>query len=295
MSVIEQVITLFLIALIGALCRHLRFFTDETIHGLTSFVVNITLPFLTYTTLQRPFSEDILKGFLLTMVLTGLVLVFCLVVSWNLFRKRPLERRSVIANLCTFSNCGFMGYPIIMAINPDLMIYAAAYNVSFCLLSWTYGVHLFTGENAFDFRKILKNPTIISCIIGFIVFCTGFTLPSVPYDVLKTIGDLTTPLTMLLIGTRIYGIKISELRDPDYHLVSAFRLIIFPLLVFLLRFLPINPDIVTVLFVLTAMPCATVVSMQAELYHGDVLFSARTVAWSTLLSIITVPLLCLLL
>lgn len=295
MSVTQQVITLFLIALIGAFCRHIRIFTDETIHGLTGFVVNITLPFLSYEALQRPFSKEILFGFLLTMALTFIILILSLAIAWRLFARRPKEKRAVIANLCAFSNCGFMGYPVIMAINPDLMIYAAAYNVSFSLLCWSYGVYLFSHETSFNPLRIIKNPTIIACMIGFIAFCTGFSLPTVLDNVASTIGNLTTPLTMLLIGTRIYGIQLSELRDKDYHLVAALRLLIIPLILYLTRFLPIPTDIWTVLFVLTAMPCGTIVSMLAEIYNGDILFSARSVAWTTLLSVATIPVMCLLL
>lgn len=295
MNITFQVITLFLVASVGILCRRLRYFTDETVHGVTQLVVNITLPCLTYYNMERPFSTEVLRNFLLILFLTLILLLLCLGGTWMLFSRRPTARRAVIANLCTFSNCGFMGYPIIMAINPDLMIYAVAYNISFSLVSWTLGVRLFSSESGSNLQRILRNPTLIACVLGFIAFCTGFVLPEVLDNVVSIVGGLTTPLSMLLIGAHIYGVRPSELKDPDYHLVALLRLIVYPLLLLLLRFTPVPASLVTTLFILTAMPCGTMVSMQAELYHGDVSFASKAVAWSTLLAIATVPILCTLL
>ena len=101
---------------------------------------------------------------------------------------------------------------------------------------------------------------------------------------------------LLLIGTRISGIRLSELRDKDYHITAALRLIVLPLILYVLLLpLHLDPAVWSTLYLLTAMPCGTLSAMQAELYGGDARFAARAIAYSTLLSLVTVPLISMLL
>ncbi len=296
MSITEQVIILFLVVLVGVVCRKLGYFTDECIHGITQLIVNVTLPFLTISNMQRPFSMEVLQNFLLTIVISMLVIGISMCAGMLIFRKRPKKKRAVLVNLSAFSNCGFMGYPIILAINPDYMIYAVAYNVAYNILSWTIGVSQFQAKGSISLRRVLINPNIISAVIGFVLFCTGITLPEIPAQVLSLVGGLTTPLSMLLIGTRLCGLRLSEFKDIDYHLISLLRLVVMPLATFLLmRPFPIAAAVSSTVFVLTAMPAATMTAMQAELYDGDTAFAARAIAYSTLLSLVSVPLMSLLL
>lgn len=207
MSIASQVVILFLVVLVGALCRKLRFFTDETIRGVTQLVVNITLPVLTVYNMQRPFETRVLINFLLTLGLSIVAILAALLGSLFLFRNRPHDKRAVLANLEGFSNSGFMGYPIILAVNPDWMIYAVAYNIAFVFVTWTVGVSLFQGRQNISLKRVLLNPNVISAFIGFAVFCFNITLPDILSQTMSLVGGLTTPLSMLLIGTRVCGIR----------------------------------------------------------------------------------------
>ena len=133
MSIAAQVVILFLVVLVGVLCRRLGYFTDETIRGVTQLVVNVTLPVLTVYNMQRPFDMHVLMNFLLTLLLSLAAILASIGGASLLFRHRPHDKRAVLLNMAGFSNCGFMGYPIILAINPDWMIYAVAYNVAYLL------------------------------------------------------------------------------------------------------------------------------------------------------------------
>lgn len=296
MSITTQVFILFLLVLVGALCRKLGYFTDESIHCTTQIVVNVSLPCTTIVNMQRPFSTDVLHNFLLTLALSVLLIAGVLIAAQRFFKDRSKKKRAVLANFAAFSNCGFMGYPIILAINPDWMIYAVAYNIAYVFVAWTLGVSLFCGRENITLRRVLLHPNVISAAIGFTLFCLGITLPAFPGDALSLLSGLTTPLSMLLIGTRVSGIQLSEFRDKDYHIASVLRLIVLPMMVYLvLRPFPIAPAVAGTLFILTAMPGATMTAMQAELFGGDTEFAARAIAYSTLLSLVTVPLMSMLL
>lgn len=296
MSITSQVIILFLVVLVGVLCRRLGYFTDETIRGTTQLIVNVTLPCLTISNMQRPFAMDVFQNFLLTLALSLLFILAALYGTLFLFRGRPHDRLAVLANLEGLSNCGFMGYPIILAVNPDWMIYAVAYNVAYTFVTWTVGVSLYGDKGHISLRRALLNPNVISAFAGFALFCLNVTLPAVAGQTLSLIGGLTTPLSMLLIGTRVCGIRPRDFRDIDYHLSALLRLIVLPLLVYAAMLpLPLSPAVKGTIFLLTAMPCGTISSMQAELYGGDTLFAARAIAYSTLLSLVTVPVMSMLL
>ena len=296
MSIAAQVVILFLVVLVGVLCRRLGYFTDETIRGVTQLVVNVTLPVLTVYNMQRPFDMHVLMNFLLTLLLSLAAILASIGGASLLFRHRPHDKRAVLLNMAGFSNCGFMGYPIILAINPDWMIYAVAYNVAYLLVSWTVGVSLFQGRQNISLKRVLLNPNVISAFIGFAVFCLNITLPNILSQTMSLVGGLTTPLSMLLIGTRVCGIRPGDLKDKDYHIAAALRLIVLPLLaLLLLRPLHLDDCVWRTIYLLTAMPCGTLTAMQAELYGGDSRFAARAIAYSTLLSLATVPVMSLLL
>ena len=296
MSIASQVVILFLVVLVGALCRRLRYFTDETIRGVTQLVVNITLPVLTVYNMQRSFDAHVLVNFLLTFVISLIAISAALFGALFLFRSRPHDKRAVLANMEGFSNCGFMGYPIILAITPDWMIYAVAYNIAYVFISWTVGVSLFQGRQNIDLKRVLLNPNIISAFIGFAFFCLNVTLPDIAAQTMSLIGGLTTPLSMLLIGTRVSGIRLGDLRDKDYHIAAALRLVVLPLIVYAaLRPLHLDTEVWGTVYLLTAMPAGTLFAMQAELYGGDTRFAARAIAYSTLLSLVTVPVMSMLL
>lgn len=296
MSVTSQVIMLFLVALVGTASRKLGYLNDETIKGVTKLVVNITVPCLMIANMQRPFDVQVLKNFLITLGLSSAFILLSILAGLMLFSRRDQKRRAALANLLGFSNCGFMGYPIILAVNPDWMIYAVAYNVSYTLITWTLGVSLYRGLKNLSLKKALLNPNVIAALTGFALFCANVTLPQIPAELLSMLGGLTTPLTMLLIGTRMVGLRMHDFKDVDYHLSAFMRLVVLPVLVFLaMKVIPAAPQVAGTLLLLTAMPCATVSAMQAELYDGDAVFASRAIAYSTLLSVLTVPVLSMLL
>ena len=292
MSIASQCAVLFIVVLVGVFCRKRGFFTDEVIRGVTQLVVNITVPALTISSMQRPFDGEVLTGVLYTMLFTALVTVASLGLGFLLFRKYPQKRRSVMVSISAFTNCGFMGFPIVLAFNPDWMIYAVAFSSTACILLWSLGVLLFTSREDFSAKRILLNPNIVSAVIGFVFFLGNITLPALVQESLSLVGGLTTPMTMLLIGTRVCGIQLAALRDRDYHIAALLRLVVMPLLVFAaMRPLPLSEPVKGIVFLLTAMPAGTVIAMQAELYDGDAVFASRAIAWTTLLALLTVPVL----
>lgn len=296
MSTATQVFILFILVLVGVFCRKLGYLTDACIKGMTQLMLNVALPCMTIVNMQRPFSADILVNFAAALGLACLIIAVSLAVGAALFRGRPRAKRAALINLVGFSNCGFMGYPIILAVNPDWMIYAVAYNIAYNLLAWTLGVSLYGGKGGASLKKALLNPNIFAALASVALFCLRVTIPDVPVQAMSLLGGLTTPLSMLIIGTRIVGLAPRDFKDADYHLLAILRLVVLPLAVFAaLRFVPVAAAVASSLYILTAMPCASLTAMQSEIYGGDSVFAARAIAYTTLLSLLTVPVMSLLL
>ncbi len=297
MNATTEVFVLFLIMVAGVLSRRLGYLTDDAIHGVTRMVLNIALPCLTIYNMQREFSYEVFIGFLLSLFGASVLILLCLAVGWMLFRSRKHPRRLVLSHAMAFPNCGFMGYPIILAINPDWMIYAVAYNIAYNLIFWSVGVGMYGSGLMDGLRKTLRNPNFIASILGFVLFCLRFRWPEPISQTLSLLGGLTTPLTMILIGTRLVGIHVKELfLDRDYPIAVVLRLLIIPVAARLFFApLPAPVGVRESLFLLTAMPIASLVTMQAEVAGGDTVFAARFSALSTLLSLVTIPVMALLL
>ena len=297
MAVIDQVVMLFLIILVGLASRKKNMLTDETIRGVTLLTVHVAVPALSIVNFQRTFSPEILGGIVLTFFASAALMLLFLALAHFLFRKKSAARRAVLTHLFSFSNCGFMGYPLILSISPDFFIYAIAFNASFNLLCWTLGCALFQqSSGALDWKRAVLSPAVLAIVVGLTLFCAQIRLPAFLCDTLNMLGSLTTPLSMLLIGSRMAGLRLRDFADRDYHLGAFMRLAVSPLLcaALLSPFHLPQPVFVTVVL-LMAMPGASVAVMQAELYGGDYPFAARAVAYSTLLSLVTIPLVTLIL
>ena len=296
MNATFEVFVLFLIMLAGVLSRRLGYLTDVVIRGVTQMVLNIALPCLTLYNMQREFSYEVFWGFISSLIGSGALMILCLWIGWHLFRKQVRPKRIVLAHAMAFPNCGFMGYPIILAINPDWMIYAAAYNIAYNLVFWSVGIGMYGGGVKEGLKNALRNPNLIASVLGFLLFCLRFRWPAPISETFSLLGGLTTPLSMILIGTRLTGIRPTELfLDRNYFTASALRLLLIPLAVKLMVGpMPFPDGVRECLFLLTAMPIASLVTMQAEVAGGDSVFSARLSALCTFLSLLTIPMMSML-
>ncbi|MBQ0099326.1 MAG: AEC family transporter [Firmicutes bacterium] len=212
-----------------------------------------------------------------------------------------------------FSNCGFMGIPFLQMLFAgqevlgEILIYTAVILVVFNLLNWTLGVFIMTGDTKqISLKKVLLNPVIISIVIGFLFFIIlkkpivsfaeeGTLLHSFLSKIMnsiKVIGDMVTPLSMFVVGMRLANIKLKNLFfEIKPYIVCLVKLIIMPLIVILLvAFLPIAEEVKYVLFLLLAMPAASGTTLFAVNFGLDSDFASVCVLLSTLLSIVTIPL-----
>jgi hypothetical protein len=198
-------------------------------------------------------------------------------------------------------NVGYMGFPVTQAVFGDEgMVFAAMTHVAFSILCYTWGVHLLTkgtGRNTSVLRNIANNPPLIAVIIGIICALAGFRLPWPVANGLDMLAGLTSPLSMIVIGSVLAKSRLADLFS-DWRMVPlmAARLLVIPLLVFaVLRNFLHNPTMLGVIVVLSAMPAAAVTAILSEHYGGNTKIATKLVALSTILCVATIPLMALML
>lgn len=292
MQVVSQVTVLFLLMALGYLAAQGRILNKSAFEGINKLVLFFTLPCLTFAKLQREAAPGQMGELAETFLLATVFMLLCVAVGFLYTRGQPEKRRAVFLNMAMFSNCGFMGYPVIIAaFGEEKLIYAVMYAASFNLLTWTVGVYLYAGRAGLSLKKLLLNPTLIAVVLGVLCFGLAIRIPQIPLDAMTLLGDTTTPLAMVIIGGLLAGLKLNDIKDGMLLLSCLMRLIVFPLAVLgILLALRVPRGVLEGVFVCTAMPASTATAMQAEFFKGDGPLASRGVALSTALSVITIPL-----
>jgi predicted permease len=301
-AIFEQILILFLILMAGFAARNWRIIDDTVTKGLSSLLLKLAVPALIIDSLQRSFSRELLweSGQILVIslcVYAGSIL-FALLVGRLPGTKE--EDLGVVRFATVFSNVGFMGYPVVLAVlGQESLFHAAVFNLPFNFLSFTVGILLITGGSSQKHNlnwRVFLNPALVAVAVGFLLFLFSINLPHALGETIRQVGSLTTPLSMIVVGSTLYGMQWRDVfGNWVIYLVSAVRLILAPLVVWgiLGRFVH-NPLLVSVPVLLIAMPVAVNSVLFAEEYDANSKLASQVVFLSTLLSILTIPLIVLL-
>jgi predicted permease len=193
-----------------------------------------------------------------------------------------------------FSNCGYMGLPLLYAVfGSEGVFYGSFYIVTFHTVLWSYGYMMYGGKEskAKIIKRLLINPSIIALYIGLIIFLFSISVPETIMGAVRAVGDMTMPLSMLIIGGIMSSTKLlAVFSDWRVYLSSLIRLIVMPLLYFAITYLLGVPSLpIAVMVTLLAMPAAANTTIFAEMFDKDAVFASKCVTVSTILSIITAP------
>ncbi len=290
--VVNQVATLFLLILVGFIIRKLGILNRELNKGLSDFLLYVTLPFSIVTSFNFPFSKTLLSNAAIILLISIAIHFFAIIISKLLYLKYPSATKRVLRAATVFSNCGFMGFPLLASVyGTQGVFYGSFYVFAFNLLIWTAGVVIFTGKRDSATWRQALNPAVIAVVTGLILFVFSLKLPDPVYKTLEMVGSMTTPLSMLIIGSLLVEIRFSEIFSGfAIFYVTIIRLIVLPLaLAFVLMLLGVKGIILGVPVLATAMPSAALVVVFAEKNGADALLASRAVFLSTVLSIVTIP------
>ena len=292
-QVLMQVITMMILVAVGFVCNKTGILPDDTERPLSNLLLSVVLPALIIDSYQREYSSAHAYGILIAFALAVISHLIGITVSYIFVRKKGgalgIERFAVI-----YSNCGFMAIPLINAvIGSDGVFYSIAYVTVFNLLNWTHGACMICeSKKPSSILKIIFSPMIISIVLAMTLYFSHITLPNILGNAIRFIADINTPLAMIVTGICISKAGILKtIATPRAYYISFLRLILIPVLTILLfKLLPVGKTIVMTNIIATACSSAVSVILFAGKYQKDSLYASKLVAISTVLSLITIPL-----
>ena len=299
-TLIKTLLTFFLLVLFGFFIKKVNLVSDKTVDELSDVLLKIILPSSIIASGFEGKNSDI-KSVWLSLVIISICYVFFFVFSFIVFRGiiKDKVKRNLAINMSVFANTGFIGFPLVNAIfGSGGMIYAVVYNLLYNIFMYTIGIRLFGDEKGrkLDIKAIILNPLTIASLFALVLFFLPLDGGGVVEDFLSTIGGMSGPLSMMLVGSWLIGVDLkSVLKKPLCYLVSLMRLLILPLFVFfVLTFLGTDEIMKNTITLVSAIPVGTLNVIFAKKYGGDAVFANETMIQTLVFSVVTIPLIVLL-
>ena len=284
---------LFIYAVLGIILNKTGLFAPRYRESYVRFLINVTLPCMILASFLSADARNALRDSgVMIMISTGILLA-ALFISKIIWKKIDRRRQSVLTFGTLFSNAGNAGLPVVSLVYGDVgVMFASMYLLPVRILMWTVGVGLYMDEA--DGKKtaiaLLKNPSVMVVFLGVFMMLLGIELPGVAMQAVKSIGNITLPLSMMIVGAVLSETSLKSICNRASFLLSFMRLIVIPGALLLILWALNVPSLLSAVAVtLTAMPAASNTAILAERYGADAGFASGCVFLSTVLSLATVP------
>ncbi len=292
-TVFSQVAVMFILLLAGYICAKVGMITNDGRKQMSSVVLTLVTPSLIFMSYQTEFSPELVTGLLWAFFLSAVTYIITIPLAYSIVRKKGQREVSIERFSLIFTNCGFMGIPLISALfGSEGVLYVTAYVTLFNLLIWTFGIMMIKNEMNFsELTHALRSPTVISIALGLICYFTQFKVPGIIGRALQFAADMNTPLPMIVAGaTMAQTDMLKAIRKPRTLLLSFYRLFLFPILCALVLKLFNAPEMVyTIAVIASACPVATTLILFAVKYDKNDSYASELFSITTLLSIISLP------
>lgn len=311
-ATLQDVAVLFSLIVIGFIAGRVGLITEKGQKDITQLTLNITMPATIFMAMQLPMNKERLHTSFIIIGLMILIYAFMFTFGGLVSKRLPLTpgQKDIFQTATLLSNTSFMGYPIVGSLLGDEALFYAVVGAGFIfeVVSWSVGVYL-TGRHGtetteFNWKKIVFSPGVLSILVGLVFFAfqihlsfnvAGHEIYAIE-KVLRTLAPATSPLAMIIIGLILSRSNIQEaLQNKVLYLASAIKLLIVPTIVtFALKAFGFSGPTLVIPVIMIAMPTASYVAMFSANAGNDSKFASQLVFMSSLLSIITIPLITLL-
>ncbi len=292
----EEIIKLFVIMFMGDAVVKAGLMKSSESKSVSVILVYLVIPCVIIKAFQVDYTPDVQKGLFLAIAAAVAVHILFLLITIPLkkiFQMDVIEQATSI-----YSNAGILVIPLVQELlGQDYVIYSSAYIAVQLILLWTQGKNMLCEEEKLEWKKIFLNVNIISIIAGIVLFLFRIKLPAGVQDVLGMMNNMIGPLGMLLAGMAIAEVPLKSIFTKKRNYLSvALRLLLYPVLGLLLMKaiqIVVNLEnssqiLLTVYLACVTPACASVTSM-AQLYDKDAAYASSLYVLTTLLSIVTMP------
>ena len=295
--ILQQLFIFTFFVLIGFLCVKYKIMDQATLNSMSKFIIMITMPaMLICNLLSGPSYIDLLNSlpifvvYLICFII--LYLLNCIVVYFFRFDKK---KANIYKALATFSNAGFIGIPLILAVfKQEGGVFSSLCTIVDQIMLWTLGVKLTSNLNNHTLEGLKKfmNPSLIAIAISLFGVVLELRLPRALFYSLSPIGSMTPVLSMIYIGGLFCFSNIKKyFKNLELYVLILFKMIIFPLMVWLiLKQTQISENIVRAVVLLFSLPSMTSIAIFAQKYENNPEYAVATVLITSMFSVATVPL-----
>ena len=293
--ILSQMAVLFILLAVGFVGGKVKLLSVETGKLLSKIVINITTP---CTILNSVMGGDVnitVGETAVFLLLAFLAYLLYILISIPMVRALggDKENRGLYSYMAAFGNTAFMGFPVIIAIfGAASAFYVALFNIPFILLTFSVGIILISGKGRKFDPKVFLNPSIIAALAAALIALTGFRAPMVVAESVRHIGGMTTPGSMLVIGSTLASVSFRDVfSEWRLYPVALVKLIVMPVVAWLVfRQLVGSEVLLGIIVILSGMPAAAMSAMIAIEYGGNGRIASGGVSMTTLLSGATIPL-----
>lgn len=288
-TIVTQMTILLLLMIVGFIGAKKNIFNEEVNKSISKILLQIGIPGLIIssvkngTTLTGKELLNLLIIFSIFSIITGITSKIIVEVC-HIKKNKALWQFMIL-----FTNAGFMGLPAIQAIlGNEAMLYGALFLLPLNCLMYGYGESLFR-KGGFSFKKFMNGPMIAS-LIALILCIFNIKLPYLIGQTCTYIGNITTPLSMMVIGAGLVKMDVKELLDIKLWGFTLFKMVVLPVFyMFILSFFPIDPLVESAMILIMCMPVASNSSVYANMYNEDVVLASKVIFMTSLACVVTIP------
>ena len=290
MVVFQTMLKLFLLLVLGFVLFKCHIFDEYTNKKISALIVNVASPMLIISSIAGVEGSN--KSIVFLMIGAGILMYIGFIILGKIINRIfpfPKKDWPVYECMVVFANTGFMGYPVLLDVfGQEAVFYASLIHMAFNFFVYTYAIMCLTKGDDSEFKlnfKQLLTPGIILIFVGIFIYLFDIQLPSVLMDTINSVGSLTAPLSMMMIGSSlaVYPIKDS-FTDWRSYVFAFVRLMIVPFVTMIMcRLLHIDAYYANITIITNAMPVGSMVLMLATQYNANVKIVTRNIVVSTLL------------
>lgn len=291
----QQVLVLCCLMALGFICNKIHWLDAKAVKSITNIVLFFVTPCVIIDSFSRDVDPSLISGLIVAAVIAFFTFGFSIAFAHLCIKDKDKDIERVYRYASIFGNCGFMALPLEHAVLGDIgTFYGTAFIAMFNLIVWTYGVWLMSGDKAnIKAKALLTNPGLIGTVIGILLLVTGFRFPLVISTTIGYMADLNTPLPMIVIGYYLGNLSVKKIvSNKKQYLIAFYRLLLIPgVMLVIMHFAKVDPVVMVVSTIAASAPTAANTAMFATLYDKDAELGAQLMSVTTLLSLITLPLL----
>lgn len=287
--------TLFILGAVGYLIRKKDVLKDEANSNIPKLITEVTLPCLIISSMQIEYTWDKVAdmGLMLLVGVVAFVIQYGFVALIpGIFGLADKHEKGIYQFMVMFQNSGFIGIPVLATIfGEEAIFFGAIYIIPYRVLIMTLGVKMMDSRiRKFNYKELL-NPGMAATVIGLFLFFTQIKLTDFINQPLEIVGGLTTPLAMLFIGASMIDLKFEKIFvNKRMYIISFIRLLAIPIILLIeIKGFVTNEIARGVPVIIHAMPVATLCTIFAKEYDNNVDLASSGVFMTTLLSMVTIP------